>query len=175
MLFLGTSCAGGVIMFIYVQAVLAAVGAAIALRGRFPVGRREITNPVALTVGVLLLAPLLVCYWFGFIAEVFNAYTSAWPSLAPPKTPQPEAASLPWVDMMISLVSLMLAGGITAMSLQEEGLPKMGEPQPVPETSAEAPEALATFEPSNPPSDAVTDQPRTDRYGWTNGMDRFPE
>jgi hypothetical protein len=117
-------------MFIAIQVVLVALGLFIMARGRFPVGDREVTNPVASLVGIILIAQLplalLLSIGLAFAVEPESVPTVAIPTRAGQEAPTAQVAapgsspvtSVWWVDPLVTCLAVLLATGMTAIALR---------------------------------------------------------
>jgi hypothetical protein len=117
-------------MFIGIQIALLALGLFIMVRGRFSVGDREVGNPVASLVGIILIGQLplalLITIVLALTAEPDATSSIAIPTRAgQPATPTPVAVAGTspvhdnwWVDPLVSCGAVLLAAGMTAIALR---------------------------------------------------------
>jgi len=104
-------------MFIAVQVALAVIGLFIMTRGRFEVGDRAVTNPVASLVGIVLIAQLPVALLIGILLALNDG-----PALipVPGDTPvRPEDAYW-WIDPLVTCGAVVMAATVTAIALRAE-------------------------------------------------------
>jgi hypothetical protein len=115
-------------MFIGIQVGLVVVGLYVMIRGRFDLGDREVTNPIASLVGIVLVAQLPLALLIS-IALRFTDVAS--PAAAPVPSragtaPATVAAATPeedpnwWVDPVITCGALLLAAGMTAVGMRSD-------------------------------------------------------
>src|SRR5438105_565054 len=69
-------------MFLAVQIALVVVGLVIMTRGRFEVGGRAVTNPIASLVGIILAAQLPVALGIGIVLGLTDGPAAAAPQPA---------------------------------------------------------------------------------------------
>jgi hypothetical protein len=115
-------------MFIAVQIILVAFGLIIMSRGRFRIGDREVSNPIASLVGIILAGQLPLALLIGIVlgfSDGANSTTVAIPTRAGQaqmsmtiSTPR-STADYWWVDPLITCGAFLAATGLTAMALRE--------------------------------------------------------
>jgi hypothetical protein len=114
-------------MFISVQVALMVVGLFIMSRGRFTIGGREVGNPVASLVGMILAAQLPAALLIGIVLGLIDG-PSAPPVVIPTRAGQPPVvsnvvAARPandnwWVDPLVTCGAVLAAAGLTALALR---------------------------------------------------------
>src|SRR5438067_439197 len=117
-------------MFIAVQVALLVLGLYIMSRGRFAVGDREVANPLASVIGIVLAAQLPIALLIGIVLSL-TAEPSAPPIALPTRAGEPVAVvtvAAPrsandhwWVDPLITCGAIVFAAGLTALGLQTSG------------------------------------------------------
>jgi hypothetical protein len=113
-------------MFLAVQLALLAAGLYIMIRGRYVIGGREVTNPMASMVGIVLIAQmpiaLLISIILGLTAEPTTppitlptraGEVAPTVAVAAPRT----GAEYWWIDPLITCGALVMAAGMTAVGL----------------------------------------------------------
>jgi len=116
-------------MFIGIQAALVVIGLFIMVRGRFSIGGREVSNPVASLVGIILAAQLPLALLIGIVLRLTDGPTATTSVQIPTRAGQPvQVVNVPvphavdenwWVDPLITCVAVLAAAGLTAMALRE--------------------------------------------------------
>jgi hypothetical protein len=113
-------------MFIAVQIALLVLGLYIMTRGRYEFAGREVTNPMASMVGIVLVGQLPIALLISIVLGL-----TAEPSTPPMTLPTRAGEVAPsvtvaaprstndfwWVDPLITCGALMLAAGMTAVGL----------------------------------------------------------
>jgi len=123
-------------MFLAVQVALAALGLVVMTRGRFRVGDRSVTNPIASLVGIILTAQLPLALLIGIVLGLTDepgpaAAQSAGPVVVPYQPPgQPVVVPPPtvardesanwWVDPLITCMAMLMAAGVTAIGMRAD-------------------------------------------------------
>lgn len=115
-------------MFIGIQVGLVVVGLFIMSRGRFSVGGREVSNPVASLVGIVLAGQLPFALLISIVLGLTDGpATTAVP--IPTRAGQPAVFSPVasarstddnwWVDPLVTCGAVLAAAGLTALALRE--------------------------------------------------------
>ncbi len=115
-------------MFISVQIALVVVGLFLMSRGRFSIGDREVGNPMASLVGIVLVAQLPLALLISIAIGLTDgpALTTAAP--IPTRAGQPvQMVQVPvsgsadgnwWVDPLVTCGAVLAAAGLTAIALR---------------------------------------------------------
>ena len=94
-------------MFIGIEVMLAIVGLAVLFRGRFEIGDREVANPVATLVGLVLTAQLPLALFFDIVmrltADIGEEADANW-----------------WIHPLFTCAAVLTAAGITAAALRAD-------------------------------------------------------
>jgi hypothetical protein len=116
-------------MFIGVQIALVVVGLFIMSRGRFSVGGREVGNPIASLVGIVLAGQLPFALLVGIVLSLTDGPPAMTAMQIPTRAGQPvQFVNVPvsqpaneywWVDPLITCGAVLAAAGLTAMALRE--------------------------------------------------------
>jgi hypothetical protein len=114
-------------MFIAVQVGLLVLGLYLMSRGRFHIGNREVANPMASVIGIVLIAQLPIALLIGIVlgltaeppAPAIAVPTRAGEvapvvTVAPPRSTNEDW----WVDPLITCGAVVLAASLTALALQ---------------------------------------------------------
>jgi hypothetical protein len=115
-------------MFIGIQFVLVVVGLFIMSRGRFSIGDREVGNPVASLVGIVLAAQLPLALLVSIVLGLTDAPPVTKAVQVPTRAGQPvQVVHVPvpgsandnwWVDPLITCGAVLVAAGLTAIALR---------------------------------------------------------
>jgi hypothetical protein len=114
-------------MFLAVQIALLAVGLYVMSRGRFEIGGREVANPIASMVGIILAAQLPIALLISIVLGLTDgpaANPVAVPTRAGEAAPVATVAAPRsaddnwWVDPLITCGALVLAAGLTGIALR---------------------------------------------------------
>jgi hypothetical protein len=137
-------------MFIGIQAALVLVGLFFMARGRFDVGGREVGNPIASLVGIVLIAQLPLALLIGIVLALTDG--PAAPAMTiPTRAGEPVAVKTVaaassadgnwWIDPLVTCGAVLLAAGMTAIALQteEENQDVFAELQPTDHVGPAAP------------------------------------
>jgi hypothetical protein len=114
-------------MFLAVQVALLIVGLIVMTRGRFEVAGREVTNPIASMVGIILAAQMPIALLIGIILGLTDG-PSAPAVTVPTRAGEPVAAQTVaaprspndnwWVDPLITCGAFVLAAGLTGIAMR---------------------------------------------------------
>lgn len=114
-------------MFIGVQVMLVVVGLFLMSRGRFSIGDREVGNPIASLVGIILAAQLPLALLIGIVLGLTDGPpppTIVIPTRAgqPPAIPTVVATKQAddnwWVDPLVTCSAILVAAGLTGVALK---------------------------------------------------------
>jgi hypothetical protein len=114
-------------MFLGIQIALVVVGLFVLVRGRFDIGGREVGNPMASLVGIVLIGQLPLALLVGIVlsltaepaAPAFVVPTRAGSSTPAVAVAGPRAADENWwVDPLITCTAVLAAGGLTGLALR---------------------------------------------------------
>jgi hypothetical protein len=113
-------------MFIAVQVALLIVGFYIMFRGRFEIGGREISNPIASMVGIILVAQMPIALLISIVLGLTDGPSGtavAVPTRAGEAAPVVTVATRSadenwWVDPLITCGAFVLAAGLTGIALR---------------------------------------------------------
>ncbi len=105
-------------MFIAVQVTLAVIGLAVMIRGRFDLGDRPVTNPVASLVGIVLTAQLPIALLIDIVLGL-TADPAAAAGAAGSATAAASDANW-WVHPLITCMAVLLAAGMTGIALRTD-------------------------------------------------------
>jgi hypothetical protein len=114
-------------MFLAVQIALLVVGLYVMSRGRFEIGGREVGNPIASMVGIILAAQLPIALLISIVLGLTEGPTAepiAVPTRAGEAAPVVTVAGPRsaddnwWVDPLITCGALVLAAGLTGIALR---------------------------------------------------------
>jgi hypothetical protein len=115
-------------MFIGIQLALVAVGLFIMSRGRFSVGDREVGNPVASLIGIVLAGQLPLALLVGIVLSMCGEPPTTKAVQVPTRAGQPvQIVNVAvggstdenwWVDPLITCGAVLVAAGLTAMALR---------------------------------------------------------
>ncbi|HEY1378536.1 MAG TPA: hypothetical protein VGF55_17180 [Gemmataceae bacterium] len=100
-------------MFIAVQVMLAVVGLFIMIRGRFDIGDRPVTNPIASLVGIVLTAQLPIALLIDISMGLAEGSTAG-------ADGAPAADANWWIHPLVTCLSVLLAGGLTGIALRTD-------------------------------------------------------
>lgn len=114
-------------MFLGIQIGLVAVGLYVMVRGRFDIGGREVGNPIASLVGIILIGQLPLALLLGIVLSL-----TAEPSTPPLEVPTRAGEAAPtaavaaprtgnenwWIDPLITCSAVLAAGGLTGLALR---------------------------------------------------------
>jgi hypothetical protein len=116
-------------MFIAIQVALLVVGLYIMSRGRFDIGDRTVTNPVASLVGIVLAAQLPLALLIGIILGLTDSSGTntvqvptragtpvAVQVVAPPRSLDDNW----WVDPLVTCSAILLSAAMIAIALRNE-------------------------------------------------------
>jgi hypothetical protein len=113
-------------MFLAILVTLAVIGMYVMTRGRFEIGNREISNPLASRVGIVLIAQLPIALAIGIVVGLTGE--PGGPAVAiPTRAGEPVAAVTVaprtgdehwWVDPLITCGAVVLAAGLTGVGLK---------------------------------------------------------
>ena len=114
-------------MFLAVQVVLLIIGLVLMTRGRFEIGGREITNPIASMIGIILVAQLPIALLIGIVMGLTDGPSDP-PITLPTRAGEAAAAvtvAAPrsandnwWVDPAVTCTALLIAAGLTGIALR---------------------------------------------------------
>jgi hypothetical protein len=145
---------------LYAQAVMVLLGVVIVVRGRFHLGWRTVSAPIAPVVGWSLMAPIPLGCVLGVLFGVSEALGGRFGG----ETPSLEEVEMKyaWIDPSVTAVMALIAVVLTVIGLQGGATPAVDAP-PV------AADAIGPPPPTGPerPSDAITDRPSSDPHGLT--------
>ena len=129
-------------MFMGIQLAVVVVGVGIMARGRFAVGNREIANPMASLIGIILIVQLPIALLVSIALAIVDGPgpelqipTRAGEPVAVPKSATVRAAENNWwVDPLVTCGSILVAAGVTAIGLRTEDenqhvLAKLAQPK----------------------------------------------
>jgi hypothetical protein len=114
-------------MFIAVQVALLIAGLVIMTRGRFEIGGREIANPIASMVGIILVAQMPIALAISIVlgltdgpgADAIAIPTRAGEAVAVQTVAPPRSSTDNWwVDPLITCGAVVLAAGLTGIALR---------------------------------------------------------
>jgi hypothetical protein len=115
-------------MFIVIQIMLVAIGLLIMARGRFTIGNREVGNPMASLVGIVLMSQLPLALLISIVFALTDGVPETVATQVPTRAGQvaqvvhvPAADSKNnywWVDPLVTCAAVLAAAGLTAMGLQ---------------------------------------------------------
>ena len=114
-------------MFLGIQIALVAVGLFVMIRGRFEIGGREVGNPMASLVGIILIGQLPLALMVSIVLSL-----TAEPAAAAVVVPTRAGSTAPvvavagprapdenwWVDPLITCTAVLAAGGLTGLGLR---------------------------------------------------------
>jgi hypothetical protein len=115
-------------MFIGIQIALVVVGLYIMSRGRFAIGDREVGNPVASLIGIVLVAQLPLALLAGIVLGLTDGAPATTAVQVPTRAGQPvQVKHVPvagssdtnwWVDPLITCGAVLVAAGLAAIALR---------------------------------------------------------
>jgi hypothetical protein len=115
-------------MFIVIQIALVLVGFVFMARGKFTIGDREVTNPVASLVGIILVAQLPLALLLGITLNLTDGTPATTAVQVPSRAGQPvQVVNVPvsgsaseywWVDPLITCGAVLAAAGLTGIALR---------------------------------------------------------
>jgi hypothetical protein len=127
-------------MLFYIQVVVALAGVGILLLGRIPVGDKEVRNPLASLIGLILAVALPLTVLFVGLLSASETLRLA-KTVGLDKAYQMATGTYWWVRPLMMLLSLGAAGGLAFVGLRSEA-----EPMPLPADPVAPSQALEKTE-----------------------------